>query len=87
MAAKGSLKIPLKIRRKLGIKESTRFHVELNKQGYKIIVTPITREHIQRLHGKFKGKGLPKALIAEKGAFRRVVDISSIVSKITQSIE
>jgi len=66
MAAKGSLTIPLKIRRKLGIKVRTRVHVDVDKRGYKIILTPITHENIQHLRGKYKGKGLLKALIAEK---------------------
>ena len=66
MAANGVFTIPSTIRRKFGMKEGARIHVELNKQGYKIILTPITREHIQCLRGKYKGKGLLKALTAEK---------------------
>ena len=66
MTAKGLLSIPLEILRKFGMKEGTRVHVDVNKRGYKIILTPVTREYIQRLRGKYKGKGLLKALVAEK---------------------
>lgn len=66
MAAKGLLTIPSKIRRRLGIKERTRVHVDVDKRGYKIVLTPITHENIQRLCGKYKGEGLLKALVAEK---------------------
>jgi len=31
-----------------------------------IILTPITREYVHSLRGKLKGKGLLKALMAEK---------------------
>ena len=66
MRANGLLSIPVEIRRKLGIKERTCFRVDMDKHGYKIILTPITREHIRSLQGKYKGKGLLKALVAEK---------------------
>ncbi len=66
MRAKGLLAIPLEIRRKLGIKERTCVHVDVDKREYKIILTPITREYIQSLQGKYKGRGLLKVLIAEK---------------------
>lgn len=66
MAAEGLLSIPLEIRQKLDIKEGTRVHVDTDGQGYRIILTPITREYIQRLRGKHREKGLLKALMAEK---------------------
>lgn len=65
MAGKGLLSIPLEIRRKFEIKEGTRVHVDTDERGYRIIPTPITREYIQHLSGKYKGKGLLKALVAE----------------------
>ena len=52
------------IRRRLGIKEGTRIKIEEN--GKEIILKPITREYVHSLRGKFKGKGLLKALMAEK---------------------
>jgi hypothetical protein len=32
----------------------------------RIILTPVTREYVNSLRGKYKGKGLMKALMAEK---------------------
>lgn len=66
MTVKGQIVIPSKIRRKLGMTESTRIQVDVDEQTHKIILTPITREYIQSLRGKYKGKGLLKALAAEK---------------------
>jgi hypothetical protein len=40
--------------------------LDVDEPGRKIVLTPITREHIQCLRGKYKGKGLLKALTAEK---------------------
>lgn len=62
--AKGQIVIPSSIRRKLGIKEGTRIQIEEN--GKEIILRPITREYVHSLRGKFRGKGLLKALMAEK---------------------
>ena len=38
----------------------------LDKGTQRVILTPITREYIQGLRGRYKGKGLLKALVAEK---------------------
>lgn len=38
----------------------------MNDDATEIILTPITREYVHSLRGKFKGKGLLKALMAEK---------------------
>lgn len=62
--AKGQIVIPSSIRRRLGIKEGTRIQIEEN--GNEIILTPITRDYVHSLRGKFRGKGLMKALMAEK---------------------
>jgi len=66
MTVKGQIVIPSKIRRKLGMKEGTRIQVDVDEQAHKIVLTPITREYIQSLRGKYRGKGLLKALAAEK---------------------
>jgi AbrB family looped-hinge helix DNA binding protein len=63
---KGQIVIPSSVRRKFGIKEGTRIQVDVDEQGQHIILTPITREYIHSLRGKYKGKGLLKALMAEK---------------------
>jgi len=66
MTAKGQIVIPSKIRQKFGIKEGTRVQVDVDEQGHRIILTPITRDYIQNLRGKYKGKSLLTALAAEK---------------------
>lgn len=66
MTVKGQIVIPSKIRRRLGMKEGTRIQVDVDEQAHKIVLTPITRDYIQRLRGKYKGKGLLKALAADK---------------------
>jgi AbrB family looped-hinge helix DNA binding protein len=63
---KGQVVIPASVRRKLAIKEGTRIQIEVDEKARKIILTPITREYIQSLHGKYRGKGLLKALMEEK---------------------
>lgn len=63
---KGQIVIPSSVRRKLGIKEGTRIQIDLDEARGHIILTPITREYVNRLRGKYKGKGLLKALAAEK---------------------
>ncbi len=63
---KGQVVIPVSVRRKLAIKEGTRIQVEVDEETRQIILTPITREYIHSLRGKFKGKGLLKALMEEK---------------------
>ena len=66
MTVKGQIVIPSKIRRKFAIKEGTRMQVDVDEQTHRIILTPITRDYIQNLRGKYKGKGLLAALAAEK---------------------
>ena len=66
MAAKGLLPIPPAIRRKFGMTARTRVHMDVDEQYCKIVLTPITREYIQGLRGKYRGKGLLKSLVAGK---------------------
>ena len=63
---KGQIVIPSAVRRKLGIKKGTRINIEVDEETRKIILTPITREHIESLYGKYKGKGLLKAFMEER---------------------
>ncbi len=63
---KGQIVIPSSVRRKLGIKEGTRIQIEVDDAEQRIILKPITREYVHSLRGKYKGKGLLKALMAEK---------------------
>ncbi|MGH8528810.1 MAG: AbrB/MazE/SpoVT family DNA-binding domain-containing protein [Nevskiales bacterium] len=66
MTVKGQVVIPSKIRRQLGVTEGTRIQVDVEESGHRIVLTPITREYIQGLRGKYRGKGLLKSLAAEK---------------------
>jgi AbrB family looped-hinge helix DNA binding protein len=66
MTVKGQIVIPSKVRRRLGMKEGTRVQVDVDEGTQRIILTPITREYIEGLRGRYKGKGLLKALAAEK---------------------
>ncbi len=67
--AKGQIVIPVKIRKQLGIKDGTYLQVDVNDATRQIIITPITRENVRSLRGKYKGKGLMKALMAEKQTY------------------
>jgi AbrB family looped-hinge helix DNA binding protein len=64
--SKGQVVIPAKIRRRLGIREGTYIQIDVDDVNKRLILTPVTREYIQSLRGKYKGKGLMKALMAEK---------------------
>jgi AbrB family looped-hinge helix DNA binding protein len=64
--SKGRITIPLQIRENLEIKDGTYLQIDLNTVTRQIILTPITRDYIHSLRGKYKGRGLMKSLIAEK---------------------
>ena len=64
--SKGQIVIPSSIRRKFGIKEGTRIQITVNDKTHEIILKPITREYVHSIRGKFKGKGLIKALMADR---------------------
>jgi len=64
--SKGQIVIPSKIRKQLGIKDGTYLQIDVNTETKQIILTPVTREYVRSLRGKYKGKGLIKALMAEK---------------------
>ncbi|MBI2757542.1 MAG: AbrB/MazE/SpoVT family DNA-binding domain-containing protein [Chloroflexi bacterium] len=64
--SKGQVVIPSKIRKQLGIKDGTYLQIDVNAVTKQIILTPVTREYVRSLRGKYKGKGLMKALMAEK---------------------
>jgi len=70
--SKGQIVIPSAVRKKLGIKEGTRIQIELDEDAGEIILKPITREFVHSLRGKFRGKGLLKALMAEKAKERKL---------------
>jgi AbrB family looped-hinge helix DNA binding protein len=64
--SKGQVVIPSKVRRQLGIKDGTYLQIDVDEIARKIILTPVTREYVNSLRGKYKGKGLMKALMADK---------------------
>lgn len=63
---KGQVVIPSAVRRKLGIKTGTRFNVEVNEENTQIILTPITREYIKSMAGKFRDLPLVEDLERER---------------------
>jgi AbrB family looped-hinge helix DNA binding protein len=64
--SKGQVVIPSKIRKQLGIKNGTYLRIDVDAVTRRIILTPVTREYIRSLRGKYKGKGLMRTLMAEK---------------------
>ena len=64
--SKGQVVIPSKIRKQLGIKDGTYLQIDVNAVTKQIILTPVTREYVHSLRGKYRGKGLMKSLMAEK---------------------
>jgi AbrB family looped-hinge helix DNA binding protein len=69
---KGQVLIPVALRRKYGIKPGTR--IEVYEENGRIILQPITREHIRRVRGMFKGSGMLKVLLAERKRDRELED-------------
>jgi AbrB family looped-hinge helix DNA binding protein len=65
-SAKGQIVIPATVRRQLGIKEGTRIVVTVDEANKQIVLTPITREYIHSLRGKYKGRGMLAALEEER---------------------
>jgi len=70
--SKGQVVIPAKVRRQLGIKEGTYLQIDVDLVAKRIILTPVTREYIQSLRGKYKGRGLMKAFMADKQGEREL---------------
>ncbi len=66
ITSRGRIVIPSEIRRQLGITGGTRIRIDVDEQAKKIILTPVTREFVHSLRGKYRGRGLMKALISEK---------------------
>jgi AbrB family looped-hinge helix DNA binding protein len=66
VTSKGQIVIPSKVRRQLGIKEGTYLQIDVDEANKRLILNPVTRDYIHSLRGKYKGKGLMKALMAEK---------------------
>lgn len=72
ITSKGQVVIPSAIRRRFGIKQGTRFTLEVDEAAGRIILIPITREYVESQRGRFRGKGLLKALAGEKNREREL---------------
>jgi hypothetical protein len=44
----------------------TRIEVEMDEKAHRIILTPVTRDYVLSLRGKYRGKNLLASLSAEK---------------------
>lgn len=64
--SKGQIVIPSSVRRKLGIREGTRIHIEVDDKMGRILLKPITREYIHNLRGRLRGSGVTQSLMNEK---------------------
>ncbi len=63
---KGQIVIPSQIRKKLGIENGTRILIDIDADGHRIILTPITRQYVQVLQGKYGNKNLFKTFLADR---------------------
>lgn len=63
---KGQVVIPSAVRKKLGITAGTRIQVELDEANAQIILTPVTRDYIERMAGMFRGTPLLQDLMRER---------------------
>lgn len=68
--------IPASLRRKFGIKCGTRIEIEADEETQSIDLKPITRSFVYSLLGKHNGKGLLRALMAERKAERKLHELS-----------
>ncbi len=67
-SVKGQIVIPSRVRKAYEIKDGTRARVVATPEG--ILIRPITGEAVRGQFGKYRGKGLLKALAEEKKAER-----------------
>ena len=61
---KGQVVIPARFRRELHIEDGTKASVTLTPEG--ILLRPITRSYIKSLRGSLKGRGVLKAMMADR---------------------
>ncbi len=64
--SRGQVTIPIELRRTLGITPGTHIAIKVDEDKRYIVLTPITREYVHSLRGKYKGKGMLKALMADR---------------------
>lgn len=63
---KGQVVIPQQIQEMLGIDDGDSFRVEADPAHRKIILTYVPLANVLAMYGKYRGKGLLKALMQEK---------------------
>jgi AbrB family looped-hinge helix DNA binding protein len=63
-SVKGQLVIPRRLRKEFEIEEGTRAYVEGTPEG--ILIKPVTPRFIRGLRGSLKGKGVLKAMMADR---------------------
>ncbi|MFM9904438.1 MAG: AbrB/MazE/SpoVT family DNA-binding domain-containing protein [Pyrinomonadaceae bacterium] len=63
---KGQVVIPSSVRKQLGITAGTRIQVEVDEAKSQIILTPITREYIKSMAGKYRRMSLLEDLMRER---------------------
>jgi AbrB family looped-hinge helix DNA binding protein len=61
---KGQVVIPARVRREFQIEEGTKASVTVTPDG--ILLRPITRTYLNNLRGSLKGKGVLKAMMADR---------------------
>ena len=66
VSTRGRITIPIALRRKFGITLGTHIAIEVDEDNRHIVLTPITREYIHRLRGKYQSKGMLRSLMAER---------------------
>ncbi|MBI3695716.1 MAG: AbrB/MazE/SpoVT family DNA-binding domain-containing protein [Acidobacteria bacterium] len=73
---KGQIVIPSALRRKYGIRQGTR--IEVVDENGRIVLQPRTLEAgsalLNKLHGKYRGSGMLKALLEERARDREKED-------------
>ena len=62
--SRGQIVIPIEMRKKYGIKAGTQ--IAFIDEGEYIRLQPLTPEYVHSLRGKYRGKGLLKALMADR---------------------
>ena len=66
MRSKGRITIPIDMRFRFKIVDGSKICIKTDDKQKTIVLKPITRTYIHSLRGKFKGRGLLKALMKEK---------------------
>ena len=61
---KGQIVIPARVRREFQIEDGTKASVTVTPEG--ILLRPITRAYIKSLRGSLKGRGVMKAMMADR---------------------